>query len=431
MNLLKGITKIDSNLVQHSVGIWDNNGDIDPLDDLKNNKFKDYSGFTWNGYVSIKKEDSYKLGLLPKKDYYEYSKSIVSKLIMDSGFDINNVKWYACLHLDSKKNYNFHFFFMEVNKTKFKYSERLIPKSAIKKFKSNALNYLINRDEILKLKDELFMGVIKDIKINNLTKLQQEKTFKSNIEKKLSKLYKQLSKEHRLQYNSPNLNKVRPLIDSIIIDILNNSNVVDSYYKYIEKLHDIDFQNKEYYGYSKENNYIDNQIKKLYSKIGNDILNEYKGYKTEIFLNNQKEFLSKNIFKLNLKTNNNITDDKKIELGVSLYKIANYNNLSTFQTKRLIKNWYIKSKFDDDFEGYYNTILLKISDSKSLNTTEFYKTLNDMNISNSNYHKLKQEYYTKKYVYNRMMWNALEHIKYENERIEKEIVESMSNELEY
>lgn len=182
---------------------------------------------------------------------------------------------------------------MEVNKTKLKYSERLILKSAIKKFKSNYLNYLINRDEVLKLKDELFMGVIKDIKINSLTKLQQEKVFKSSIEKKLSKLYKQLSKEHRLQYNSPNLNKVRPLIDSIIIDILNNPSVVDSYYKYIEKLYDIDFQNKEYYGYSKENNYIDNQIKKLYSKIGNDILNEYKGYKTEIFLNNQKEFLSK------------------------------------------------------------------------------------------------------------------------------------------
>lgn len=87
---------------------------------------------------------------------------------------------------------------MEVNKTKLKYSERLILKSAIKKFKSNYLNYLINRDEVLKLKDELFMGVIKDIKINSLTKLQQEKVFKSSIEKKLSKLYKQLSKEHRL-----------------------------------------------------------------------------------------------------------------------------------------------------------------------------------------------------------------------------------------
>ena len=52
---------------------------------------------------------------------------------------------------------------MEVKKTKYKHSDRLLPRSAIKKFKSNALNYLINRDDILKLKDELFMGVMKDI----------------------------------------------------------------------------------------------------------------------------------------------------------------------------------------------------------------------------------------------------------------------------
>lgn len=52
-----------------------------------------YDGYTWNGYVSIKKEDTYKLGLITKKDYYEYSKSIIPKLIIDSGFDINNVKW--------------------------------------------------------------------------------------------------------------------------------------------------------------------------------------------------------------------------------------------------------------------------------------------------------------------------------------------------
>ena len=43
---------------------------------------------------------------------------------------------------------------MEINKTKHKYSDRLIPKSAIKKFKSNALNYLINRDDLLKTFDE-------------------------------------------------------------------------------------------------------------------------------------------------------------------------------------------------------------------------------------------------------------------------------------
>lgn len=432
MSLLKGISKTDSSLIEHDTGIWNNNGDIDPLQELKDINFKDYSGFTWNGYVSIKKEDTYKLGLITKKDYYEYSKAIVPKLIMDSGFDIQNVKWYACLHLDSNKNYNFHFFFMEVKKTKYKHSDRLLPKSAIKKFKSNALNYLINRDDILKLKDELFMGVMKDIRINNLTTLQNNKLFKTNIEKKLNKLYKQLPKEHRLQYNSPNLNEVRPLIDSIISNILNHQNIVNSYYKYIEKLHDIDFQNKQYYGYSKDDNYVNNQIKKLYSRIGNDILSHYKGYKSEIFLNNQKEFLLKNIFKLNLKTNNNITDNKKTDLGVSLYKITTYYNLNKNHTRRLIQKWYNKSKFSGSFDNYYNDLLLKVnSNFNPLTITEFYKTLNDMNISNSNYHKLKQNYYIKKFVYNKMMYNALDHIKYENERIEKEIIESMRNELNY
>lgn len=351
---------------------------------------------------------------------------------MDSGFDIHNIKWYTCLHLDSKKNYNFHFFFMELKKTKYKYSDRLLPRSAIKKFKSNALNYLINRDDILKLKDKLFMGVMKDVKINNLTTLQNDKLFKTSIEKKLNKLYKQLPKEHRLQYNSPNLNEVRPLIDSIISDILNHQHIVNSYYKYIEKLHDIDFQNKQYYGYSKDDNYVNNQIKKLYSRIGNDILSHYKSYKSKLFLNNQKEFLSKNIFKLNLKTNNNITDTKKLDLGVSLYKIATYYNLNKNQTRRLIQKWYNKSKFSGSFDNYYNDLLLKVnSNFNPLTITKFYKTLNDMNISNSNYDKLKQNYYTKKFVYHKMMYNALNYIKYENERIEKEIVESMRDELNY
>jgi len=319
---------------------------------------------------------------------------------------------------------------MEINKTKYKYSDRLIPKSAIKKFKSNALNYLINRDDLLKLKDELFMGVTKDVRINNLTSLHKDKLFKTKIEKKLERLYKDLPKEHRLQYNSKNLNQVRPQIDSIIDDILNNPKVVNNYYKYIQKVHDINFQNKEYYGYSKDNNYVDNQIKKLYSKIGNDILNHYKGYKSEQFLNNQKEYLSKNIFKLNLKTNNNITETKKSDLGVSLYKIAKYNNLNNNQTKRLIYRWYTKSKFNSSFNEYYNNILTKVNNNP-LTTTEFYKTLNDMNLNKNNYHKQKQKYYIKKFVYNKLLYNALEHIKYENERIEKEIVKSMKEELTY
>ena len=343
---------------------------------------------------------------------------------MNSGFDINNVYWYACLHLDSLKNYNFHFFFMEKKKTKYKHSDRLIPKSAIKKFKSNALNYLINRNDILKLKDELFINVVKDVQKNNLTIYDKSKIFNDKINKKLDKLYRQLPKEHRLQYSSPNLNKVRPLIDEIIYEILSHPNVVNDYYRYIEKLYDIDFENKKYYGDSKNNNYVNSQIQKLYSRIGNYILTNYKGYKSEKFLDNQREFLSKNIFKLKLKSKNNITENQKLNLGLSLYKIANYYNLTETNKKKLIKNWYYNSRFSN-FKTYYKTLLNNTDYSKPLTTTEFYKTFKNMGISDSKYNKLRNSFYTKRYLYNYMIQNAINHIMYENERIEKEIEYSM------
>lgn len=99
-----------------------------------------------------------------------------------------------------------------------------------------------------------------------------------------------------------------------------------------------------------------------------------------------------------------------MDLGVSLHKIANYYNLNKFQTKLLIKKWYAKSKFSGNFEDYYNSILTNINNNP-LTTTELYKTFNDISINYSNYNNLKQNYYIKRFVYNKLMYNALEHIK--------------------
>lgn len=349
------------------------------------------------------------------------------KFIVDSGFDITNTNWYACLHLDSDKNYNIHYFILEKKKTKFKESDRLVPKSAITKLKSNALAYLINRDEILKLKDDRFMGIVKDVRINNLTKISSKRMVKSNIEVKLQRLYNQLPKEHRLQYNSPNLNKVRPLIDEIVAEILTNKKVFNSYKNYTGTLEEIDYQNIQYYGHSKEDNYIDNNIKKLYSRISNEILKEFKNYKSEIYLSHQSEFLSNNIFKLNLKSKNNLTEEQKLKLGISLYKIATYYN---FNSKSLIKRWYSSSKFSGNFNDYYSSVETKIKTIYNpLSTTEFIRTFENMGISQSKYGKLKNKYYFKKIITNRLLQSALDHIQYENERIEKEIVYNMSKDI--
>lgn len=346
------------------------------------------------------------------------------KFIVNSGFDILNTNWYACLHFDSEKNYNIHYFILEKKKTKYRHSDRLVPPSAIKRLKSNALSFLINRDEILKLKDDRFMGIVKDIRMNNLTKISSKKMIKNNIDVKLQRLYKQLPKEHRLQYNSPNLNKVRPLIDEIITEIISNKKVLNSYDSYNKTLEEIDYQNRQYYGYSKDDNYIDNNIKKLYSKIGNEILKEFKNYKSEIYLSHQNEFLSNNIFKLNLKSKNTLNEEEKLKTGISLYKIANYYN---FDSKRLIKRWHSNSKFGGNFNDYYSSIEIKIkTNNNPLSTTEFIRTFSNMGISQVKYSKLKNKYYFKKILVNKLLQNALDHIQHENEQIEKEIVYNMS-----
>lgn len=353
----------------------------------------------------------------------------MQKFIVNSGFDITNTNWYACLHLDSEKNYNIHYFILEKKKTKFKESDRLVPKSAIKKLKSNALSYLINRDEILKLKDKRFMGILEDVKINNLSRINSRRLIKNNIEVKLQRLYKQLPKEYRLQYNSPNLNKVRPLIDEIITEILTNKKVFNSYKNYTDTLDEVDKQNRDYYGHSKEDNYVDNNIKKLYSKIGNDILKEFKNYKSEIYLSHQIEFLSKNIFKIsrNLKSKNNLTEEQKLKLGISLYKMATYYNVNS---KSLIKRWYSNLKFSGGFNDYYSSIEDNIKTTfNPLSTTEFIRTFESMGMSKVKYDKLKNKYYFNKILVNRLFQNALDHIQYENERIEKEIVYNMSHDI--
>ena len=421
LNHFNGYTDID--FLENVTGTWNQDGDVDPVEHIKEQNFKDYAGYTWDGFISIKKQDSYELGLINKEDYYNFTKDIIPKLIVNSGFDLLNTNWYACVHHDSSVNFNIHFYIIEKKPTKIKYEDRLLPKSAIKRFKSNAVSYLINRDEILRIKDERFLGVVKEVRINNLTKIDRSRrTYKTSLESKLEKLYKQLPVEHRLQYNSPNMNKVRPLLDDIIKEILGHPKLSYSYKNYELTLEKIDKQNKEYYGKSKEDDYKEKQIHKLYSRIGNDILKEFKALRSENFLSNQKEFLSKNIFKLKLKTKNDITKTEQIKIGISLLKIADYYDINS---KKLIGSWYLNSKFKDNFNDYYQKII-KNQDYKSLTTTEFKQTFSMMGMTNAKYDKQKQKYYFNKILMNRVIQNAYNHVRYEMEQIEKEIEYSMS-----
>ena len=140
----------------------------------------------------------------------------------------------------------------------------------------------------------------------------------------------------------------------------------------------------------------------------------------------QKDFLSKYIFKMNFKSNN-ITEKQKDHIGISLYKICYYLNLNKNKTRDLIMKWFYRSNYNN-FNDFYNKIISN-NDNKPLTTSEFYKTMNNLGISNSKYQKLRDSFYTKRYLYNKLIESAINHVMYENERIEKEIVEMIDYQI--
>lgn len=52
-----------------------------------------------------------------------------------------------------------------------------------------------------------------------------------------------------------------------------------------------------------------------------------------------------------------------------------------------------------------------------------------MGITKSNYFKIKQKYYTNVFAHKYLIDNAIKHVMYENERLEKEIVYDMQNDI--
>ena len=128
--------------------------------------------------------------------------------------------------------------------------------------------------------------------------------FRKSLNKDLLSLYDKLPKKGRLQYNSKNLDHCRKDIDKIIEKILYHDTIKYEFEKYYHSLESIQREQKRIYGNSKNNKYIENKMKRLYSKIGNDILYNFKVYNSKQFIDYQKEFLEVNIMNMDFVSRN-------------------------------------------------------------------------------------------------------------------------------
>lgn len=74
---------------------------------------------------------------------------------------------------------------------------------------------------------------------------------------------------------------------------------------------------------NKKSKYYNEQKKKLYSKIGNEILDNFTRYQSMDFMAHEKSFLRKNISDMNFKSRNDYRkDETKKDIARDLYRIC-------------------------------------------------------------------------------------------------------------
>ena len=406
--------------------IWDKNGDIDKKNILKDLP-KDEAGKMWTLVISFPPEFAEQSGLITKQDYYLMTKAIMPKFILDNDLDLTNTRWYAALHRDTD-NPHLHITIFEKEQRR---KKDTLEKTAMKYLKSNISSYLIDNTSYYKEQDYLLLGLDHKIRKSNYTKYNKELLFSNKFRKDLNKdllnLYNKLPKKGRLQYNSKHLDYCRKDIDKIIEKILYHDTIKYDFEKYYHSLEEIEREQKKMYGNSKNNKYIENKMKRLYSKIGNDILYNFKVYNSKDFLQYQKEFLEINIMNMDFVSRNIKKKSTIIKHATDLYKLGKLANLSDPDIKKLLGKWINKSKINYDVDLVFNAVS---NTRDTINITDFYKALSHLGYTKDRYDNLKNKSFYKNVRFKQFIKKANYYLTMESKKEEEFLLELIEKELQ-
>lgn len=370
-------------------------------------------------------------GLISKHDFYDMLNNVMPSLFADSGFKIDNMVWYAGLHRNTK-NPHLHIAFYQKKNI---YIGKEISKSAIYKLRSNIANYLIDNSDFYKEKSMYYKDIVGSISYEEFTKIKSPKffnnKFRRDLNSRLMHLYSRLPQIGRLQYNSKNMKAYREEINSIIDFILTHDSIKYKFAEYDMLLQTHQRKLNEIYGNTKENKnkkYYHEQLAKLYSKIGNDILSGFKAYQSKDRLEAEKEFIKNNISKFNFKSRSDYAKEStKIDIARDLYKLCKFAELGELQIRKIMDEWNYSSKYNLDID--YLILDFK-KESYDLSSNDFYKTLRRLGYNSNRYYKLKRKNFYRELSYKKFFGKALNHLMYELEREQRQLEEELRYELE-
>ena len=406
---------------------WSNDGDIDASYNLKNINNLDPKGTLWSLVISFPPEFAINNGLITKVDYYNLTKNFMPSFLTGMGFKMNNVTWYCSLHRNTD-NPHLHINFFEHHKT---ISNPKVPYDLIYKLKSNIANYLIDNEKFYRLRDEEFKSITGSISLAELTRIKNQKLFgdkyRKDLNKMLLELYDVLPATGRLQYNSKNMRPYKEQLNRIIEFILLHDSTKYKYARYIKLLDEHQKELTAIYGSSSANKnleYYNHQINKLYSKIGNEILSNYKVYQSLDKMDREKEFLNKHIKDLKFKSSPYRKKENIDSVAKDLNKICNLAGLNYLEKRYVFTNWISKSKYKIDVDA----LLSSMDNSKpEMSSTEFYTILRKLNYDYDRYSKYKSKMFYQELNYKKFINQAMNYLEYELEQEEKQII----NDLEY
>lgn len=406
--------------------IWGKDGDItkkDILRDLPN----DESGKMWTLVISFPPKFAKKSGLRTKKDFYMLSKAVLPKFILDNDMDLTNTNWYASYH-DDTKNPHLHICLFEKEQRR---TKNVLEKTSIKYLKSNIASYLIDNTSFYQEQDYLFLGLDYKVRNSNFTKVEQDIFFSNKFRKSLNKdlleLYKKLPKKGRLQYNAKNLNYCREDINKVIEKILYHDTIKYDFQKYYHYLEKIEREQKKIYGNSKNNNYIENKMKRLYSRIGNDILHNYKVYRSQDFLLHHKEFLKVNILNMDFRSRNIKKTSTILKHATELYKLGKLAELNDSDMRKLINKWLKNSKINYDVDLVIESIK---NTNEEIDITGFYKSLSHLGYTKERYDNLKDKSFYKNIKFKQFVKKANYYLLRQTQIEERHLQEIIEKELQ-
>lgn len=198
---------------------------------------------------------------------------VLPKIFKHKGFDPKNMLWTADLHTNTQHPH-VHLLFMEkehtMDRAKFTQSDMKYLKrqllSALERRQTYCDRLEASVDDVFKKKDQQFRYLMSDI----------EESLLNKKDIKLKELLKALPTRGRMQYNSYNMKDYRPLIDNYIDHLIRtDKNANASFSKLMETLDRLE-ANINDAGNEKISTLKEAEIRKIYERIGNMILQKAK-----------------------------------------------------------------------------------------------------------------------------------------------------------